>query len=395
MRKIQMKTVIQYLFSHLLNKSKTSYTQKFLSVYLIIVLVSSFIIIPIISTVRADVSLDRSSSQTFEKEKTVETIVKGPPSTPESPTKSTRSEPASTAPSTPSESSTTSEPSSHQQATSSTTSEPVTETQSYSHGTGAKTPDTETVDVDKKTVEDTNITLIKPGYILQIQKDPTGFNENNSVNQISGEDGGNDEEKILESNIGTISKNQQFISVTADELKNETVIQQVAFEASNNFDNVTLKVSDLNEKPVEIKKEMPISKNAKVYAYVDIKLTSNEIYIGESGISEMNFTFVVNKIWIQEYNMDKYSIKMMRYHNDSWETLDTEYLNETELTISYKSSTPGLSIFAVVGDQIIEDSDAIVEDSATLPWWIPFSAIASASTALGIVLVKKRFIYRI
>jgi len=390
-----MKTVIQYLFSHLLNKSKTSYTQKFLSVYLIIVLVSSFIIIPIISTVRADVSLDRSSSQTFEKEKTVETIVKGPPSTPESPTKSTRSEPASTAPSTPSESSTTSEPSSHQQATSSTTSEPVTETQSYSHGTGAKTPDTETVDVDKKTVEDTNITLIKPGYILQIQKDPTGFNENNSVNQISGEDGGNDEEKILESNIGTISKNQQFISVTADELKNETVIQQVAFEASNNFDNVTLKVSDLNEKPVEIKKEMPISKNAKVYAYVDIKLTSNEIYIGESGISEMNFTFVVNKIWIQEYNMDKYSIKMMRYHNDSWETLDTEYLNETELTISYKSSTPGLSIFAVVGDQIIEDSDAIVEDSATLPWWIPFSAIASASTALGIVLVKKRFIYRI
>lgn len=393
---MRTENVIQYVFSHPLNKSNTSsYTQKFISVYLIIVLVSSFPIIPIISTVGADVALDGGSAQTFEKEKPVETTVKDPPSTPESPTESTQSEPASTSPSTPSESSTASEPSSYQQSTSSTTFEPLIETQSYSDGTGTKASDTETVDSDQKTVEDTNITPIKPGYILQIQKESTVTNENNSVNQISGEDGGNDEEKILESNIGTISKNQQFIIVTADELKNGTVIQQVSFEASNNFDNVTLKVSDLNEKPVEIKKEMPISKNAKVYAYVDIKLTSNDIYIGESGISEMNFTFVVNKTWIQEYNMDKYSIKMMRYHNESWETLDTEYLNETELTISYKSSTPGLSIFAVVGEQIIEDSDAIVEDSTTLPWWIPFSAIATASTALGIVLVKKRFIYRI
>ena len=85
---------------------------------------------------------------------------------------------------------------------------------------------------------------------------------------------------------------------------------------------------------------------------------------------------------------------MMRYHNGSWQELNTSYVNETEDMLYYEAYTPGLSVFAVVGESIVEDSDAIVDGSTPVPWWVSFGVIASSSMILGVVLVKKRFIYR-
>ena len=104
--------------------------------------------------------------------------------------------------------------------------------------------------------------------------------------------------------------------------------------------------------------------------------------------------FTVEKKWITDQNLDKFSITMMRYHNDTWQKLNTFYLNETEYVIYYKTETPGLSVFAVVGGNIIESSDAIISESIHIPWWFSFGIIASSSTLLGVVLIKKRFIYR-
>ena len=182
---------------------------------------------------------------------------------------------------------------------------------------------------------------------------------------------------------------------TSEEEKLKTPIQKVVFKSSSNQKDVKLQVSNLKEKPVEVTNELNIADTSKIYKYLNIKLIANDEYIGESGISTMTFTFTVEKTWIKNHSLDKYSIKMMRYHNDTWQELNTTYINETEDILYFEAFTPGLSVFAVVGGIILEDSDAIVEGSISIPWWISIGLIASSSTSLCIVLVKKRFIYKI
>jgi PGF-pre-PGF domain-containing protein len=213
--------------------------------------------------------------------------------------------------------------------------------------------------------------------------------------------GENNTIKYLKSNIGNISENQT-ISVSTTETQEEqssissakTKIEIVEFKASSSKENVELSVKNLKEKPVEVKTNMTTNNDSEIYEYLDIKLTSGETYIGETGIKSMNFTFSVSKSWIQSRGIDKQTVKMMRYHNDTWQELNTTYVNETDTEIRFKAETPGLSIFAVVGNKVVEDSDEIVVETANIPWWMPFTVILASTATLGVVLFKKRFVYK-
>jgi len=194
--------------------------------------------------------------------------------------------------------------------------------------------------------------------------------------------------------IGLISENNKISVRTAAQDQTRTIIRQVDFTTAENKTNVTLKVKQILQKPAEVisdfSEETSIS---SIYQYLDIKLTANDEYIGESGISSMTFTFEVNMSWIKYNQIDISTILMMRYHNDTWHMLNTTLINETTSYIVFQAETPGLSIFAVVGDQIVEDSDEIVKGSIQLPWWTPVSLFMFSIFALGIFLVKKRYIY--
>ena len=200
-------------------------------------------------------------------------------------------------------------------------------------------------------------------------------------------------EKSFESKIGEVNENEKISVETPNIEKTKTCIQKVDFTPSKHQKNVKLQVSNLKEKPDEVQKELNIPNTSKVYKYLDIKLTSNEIYIGETGIKNMTFSFSVEKSWIENQSFDKFTVKMMRYHADEWQELNTSYTNETEDLVYYTAETPGLSIFAVVGNKVVEDSDEIVVESSHMPWWMPASVIFASTVALGVVLVKKRFVY--
>ena len=206
--------------------------------------------------------------------------------------------------------------------------------------------------------------------------------------------------KHYTSKIGNISKNQSVSVTVVTEPKKQTTIniqktkiETVEFKASRSKGNVELSVKNLKEKPDDVNENMGISEQSEVYEYLDIKLTSGDEYIGETGIQTMNFTFTVSKEWIENESIDKYSIKMMRYHNYSWQILNTSYVNESDDEIRFKAATPGLSVFAVVGDKVVEDSDEIIVETNDMPLWMPFSVILASTATLGIVLFKKRFVY--
>ena len=206
--------------------------------------------------------------------------------------------------------------------------------------------------------------------------------------------------KHYASSIGNISKNetvsvnivnQPKVQVKANDHK--TKIETVEFKAARSKGNVELSVKNLKEKPDDVNENMNLSKESKVYEYLDIKLTSEDEYIGETGIQTMSFTFTVTKEWIENERIDKQSVKMMRYHNHSWQILNTSYVNESDGEIRFKAITPGLSVFAVVGDKVVEDSDEIIVETNSMPMWMPFSVILASTATLGIVLFKKRFVY--
>ena len=206
--------------------------------------------------------------------------------------------------------------------------------------------------------------------------------------------------KFYTINLGNITTNQTILVRTVQESEEQyletnikTTIEKVVFQVSSAEKNVELSVKNLKQKPLEVKTDILISNCTEIYEYLDIKITSDEKYIGQEGIKSMNFTFTVSKSWIQSKGIDKQTVKMMRYHNDTWQVLNTTYLDETDKLIRFNAVTPGLSIFAVVGDRVIDDSEEIIIETINLPWWIPFSVIFASTAILVVVLVKKRFVY--
>ncbi|MCK5031530.1 MAG: PGF-pre-PGF domain-containing protein, partial [Thermoplasmatales archaeon] len=193
----------------------------------------------------------------------------------------------------------------------------------------------------------------------------------------------------IETVLGNISKGKKT-EVISENYK-ETDVYSVSFTPSIDLKKVKLTVVKLKDKPEEII-EIPI-KNNSVYAYLDIKLTADDVYIEEDGLESMKFIFEVKLSWINENNIDKRTIFLVRYHDTEWQNLTTTCLGENDTYVYYEAETPGLSTFAVVGSELIESSASYVEEAPEVPWILNMGIIASSSTMLFVVLFKARYIY--
>jgi len=193
----------------------------------------------------------------------------------------------------------------------------------------------------------------------------------------------------IETVLGNISKGKKT-EVISENYK-EIDVYSVSFTPSIDLKKVKLTVAKLKYKPEEII-EIPI-KNNSVYAYLDIKLTADDVYIEEYELESMRFIFEVKRSWINENNIDKKTILLVRYHDTEWQNLTTTYLGENDTYVYYEAETPGLSTFAVVGSELIESSASYVEEAPEVPWILNMGIIASSSTMLFVVLFKARYIY--
>jgi len=195
-----------------------------------------------------------------------------------------------------------------------------------------------------------------------------------------------------EKSLGDIVKGEITNVVPENEV--ETSINQVKFKTSSYLKNVKLNISKLKNKPEEIK-DIPLwgNRTPKVYKFLDIKLTSNETYVGETGIESMYFTFNIEKSWMIEYNIDQETVEMLRYHDGEWQHLNTTLINENETILVYEAETPGLSTFAVVGSEIVEVSASYVEEVPEIPWILNLAIIVTSSAILIFILFRSRYIY--
>jgi len=149
------------------------------------------------------------------------------------------------------------------------------------------------------------------------------------------------------SSTGTATK-KTFVKITpgvAQIMKfynKATGIKQIKIQVKNKVQNVKITITKVDGKPATITKEI----SGKVYKYMNIDHEN----INDSDIDTAEIEFEVEKSWLTDNNLDPDSIKLMRYHNDDWEILETEKTSETANYYYYKAKTPGFSYFAIVGN---------------------------------------------
>jgi PGF-pre-PGF domain-containing protein len=168
-------------------------------------------------------------------------------------------------------------------------------------------------------------------------------------------------------------------------------IESVKLTPSTDLEEVKVTVIKLKDKPEEIID--PPKKNVSIYKYMDIKLISNNTFIDEEEVDSLEFNFKVEKHWILDNNIDKATVRLIRYHDGVWQNLSTDLTSENDTCIFYKAASPGFSTFAVVGSKVIEKSESYGSDDMNIPWSIIIAFIMALTIMLVFILFKARYIY--
>jgi PGF-pre-PGF domain-containing protein len=137
----------------------------------------------------------------------------------------------------------------------------------------------------------------------------------------------------------------------------EIGLKLINITVKNPAQSVTITVTKLTDKPASVVHEI----RGKVYKYIEI--TSKNL--PDENISEVKIQFPVNKTWISENRIDRRTIALNRYKN-GWEKLPTQEISEDNNYIYYEAESPGFSIFAITGEEIVPTTTTLIP-TTTLP----------------------------
>ena len=84
-----------------------------------------------------------------------------------------------------------------------------------------------------------------------------------------------------------------------------------------------------------------------VLAYHNFKLSG----ISDDRVESVNIRFAVPKAWVTENNIDKAQVSLNRYTTE-WEMLESTSAGEDSTYFYYQAPSPGLSIFAITGQEV-------------------------------------------
>jgi len=124
-------------------------------------------------------------------------------------------------------------------------------------------------------------------------------------------------------------------------------ILNIKFTAKVSAGKVASKIEVLRNTSTMVDTPAP----GKVYQNINIWV-GNYGWATGNNIEDMTISFTVPLDWITSNNIDKGSITLYRYNDDSWEPLPTSWTSGNENSITFTSSTPGFSPFAISGKTV-------------------------------------------
>jgi len=127
------------------------------------------------------------------------------------------------------------------------------------------------------------------------------------------------------------------------------IVRHINFTALNSAGTVAAKVEILNNTSTLVSTPPPneIYKNLNLWV-------GNAGWATKRNIADVTVVFTVDKSWITENNIDKSSIALYRYSDDTWHELVTRKIAEDANSLQFEAETPGFSPFAVTGKTIGE-----------------------------------------
>jgi PGF-pre-PGF domain-containing protein len=185
-----------------------------------------------------------------------------------------------------------------------------------------------------------------------------------------------DETEIVE----TVDDVKQGETHDVDVTMLDSSIQEISFTAAVDLMNVKITCTVLESRPTGIS-----TPENTVYQFLDI--SSN---VDDADIESVTITFKVALDWFTTNDIDTEQVILIRYQNNNWQRLSTTMANEDSMFVYYEATTPGLSTFAITGEQIVKDTP---EPDEGLPWLFIILGIIALIVAVFLILVKTGYIY--
>ncbi len=200
----------------------------------------------------------------------------------------------------------------------------------------------------------------------------------------------NTQETVTNRNVILAGNMHEFIPTNCE----TTGFYKVNLRPTVDLDDPILTIKTVEELPEEIP-EYSGEYNI-VFKYLDIKITSDDgEYLTEDKISSLSFNFELKNSEVLGKNIDLSNIKLVRYH-DGWQELTTVASGVNEEKIYFEATTPGLSTFAIVGENV-EESDSSTHMMGSnipeIPGFVLIAIIIFGVIGILVFLVKSRDVY--
>ena len=170
-------------------------------------------------------------------------------------------------------------------------------------------------------------------------KNPSGNTQNTDVTEIS----------HVWLNIPAGQKTTMSIS------SEKIALTKVTFTFLQDIKSVMLNVKSLGtDEPSGISKTPP----NKVYQFMEVSLS-----VSNSLLSSANFEFRIPKTWFTSENTDPNSVYLYRYYDGTWQSFNTDMIDNSGNYYTYQTKVPGFSYFAIASK--IKESAKISTNNTT------------------------------
>ena len=133
-------------------------------------------------------------------------------------------------------------------------------------------------------------------------------------------------------------------------------------EFARELASVSVTLENVSEKPFEVP-DLP--ENQTVSEYFRIDVTNVE----PGDILTARLGFYVEKSWVEENNIHKWSIQLNRFNEETgeWVVRPAKKVSEDDTRVHYTTVLPGLSLFAISGSEALPPIQFSVSDLAIFP----------------------------
>ena len=120
-------------------------------------------------------------------------------------------------------------------------------------------------------------------------------------------------------------------------------IKQIAISVVNTANNVKITIQKTSGQPASV----TVSISGVVYQYIEITHEN----LSDNNIRSATIKFNVTKQWLNDNGFLPTEVDLSRFSSNAWQKLTTRILRESNDDVEYEADSPGLSVFAIVGEK--------------------------------------------